>query len=40
MFCKLVGRFVNIVGFVFGIDDFLASIQTEIAGEHITESNR
>ena len=30
---------VNIIGFIFRINDLLAAIQSIVAGEHIAESN-
>ena len=35
-----MSRFVNVIGFVFGVYDFLAAIQSEVTGEHIAECGR
>ena len=35
-----MSRFIDIVGFVLGIYNFLAAIQSEVTGEHITECGR
>ena len=35
-----MGRFIDIVGFVLGIYNFLAAIQSEVTGEHIAECGR
>lgn len=32
-----MSRFVNVIGFVFGIYDLLAAVQSEVSGEHIAE---
>lgn len=37
-FCLLC-FFIDIVGLVFGIHDFLAAVESVIAGEHITEGH-
>ena len=40
MHVKLLnGRFVNIIGLVFGIDNMLGVVKTKVARQHITEGD-